>query len=249
LYSVLDLLSSSEKNIVTIEDPVEYQLEGVNQIQVNEAVGLTFARALRSILRQDPDVIMVGEIRDTDTAQVAIRAALTGHLVLSTLHTNNAPGAFVRLADMGIEPYLLAPACNGVIAQRLARTICPHCRTSYYPPDSALAEAGWLGDRNRVFYKGEGCNQCHDSGFRGRTGIFEILEVTADLRQLLRNGTDEEEIKRCASRHGWRPLREEGLRLVERGRSTLEEVLRVTHTETDTRIRAESRHTGWAATG
>jgi type IV pilus assembly protein PilB len=239
LYSVLDLLSSPEKNIVTIEDPVEYQLDGINQIQVHDAVGLTFARALRSILRQDPDVIMVGEIRDSDTARVAIQAALTGHLVLSTLHTNNAPGAFVRLVDMGIERYLLASAFNGVVAQRLARTICPYCRTSYYPPESALADAGWLGDRDRVFYKGEGCKQCHDSGFRGRSGIYEILEVTEELRQCLHSADNEEEIKRVGRKHGWRPLREEGLRLVEEHRSTLEEVLRVTHAEAEARIRAE----------
>lgn len=239
LYSVLDLLSSPEKNIVTIEDPVEYQLDGINQIQTNDAVGLTFARALRSILRQDPDIIMVGEIRDADTARVAIQAALTGHLVLSTLHTNNAPGAFVRLADMGIERYLLASAFNGVVAQRLARTICPYCRTSYYPPESALADAGWLGQNDRVFYKGEGCKQCHDSGFRGRAGIYEILEVTEEVRQVVHRAQDEEELKVVARRHGWRPLREEGLRLVEEHQSTLEEVLRVTHAETEARTRAE----------
>ncbi len=240
LYSVLDLLSSPDRNIITIEDPVEYQLDGINQIQVHETIGLTFARALRSILRQDPDVIMVGEIRDHDTARVAIQAALTGHLVLSTLHTNNAPGAFVRLADMGIEPYLLASAFNGVIAQRLARTICPHCRTSYYPSDAALSDAGWLQDRQRAFYKGEGCKQCHDSGYRGRMGVFEVLEVTDELRGGLHDLSDEERIKEIVRRHGWRPLREEGLRLVEQGRSTLEEVLRVTHAETESRTRAEA---------
>ena len=239
LYSVLDLISSSERNIVTLEDPVEYQLDGVTQIQVNEAIHFTFARALRSILRQDPDVIMVGEIRDEDTARVAIHAALTGHLVLSTLHTNSAPGAFARLTDMGIERYLLASAFNGIIAQRLARKICPHCRTSYYPPDSALADAGWLGDRSRVFYKGEGCSHCHDSGFRGRCGVFEILEVTDDLRPVLHSFEEEEQIKREARRVGWRPLREEGLLLVERGVSTLEEILRVTHATTEDRTRAE----------
>jgi len=239
LYSVLDLLSSAERNIVTIEDPVEYQLDGINQIHVNEAVGLTFARALRSILRQDPDVIMVGEIRDHDTARVAIQAALTGHVVLSTLHTNSAPAAFVRLTDMGIEPYLLASAFNGVIAQRLARTICPRCRTSYYPSDAALADAGWLHDKNRVFHKGEGCKHCHDSGFRGRIGIFEILEVTDPVRQYLHSHADEEALKAFARQHGWQPLREAGLRLVDAGFSTLEEVLRVTHAESEDRTRAE----------
>jgi len=239
LYSVLDLLCSPERNIVTIEDPVEYQLDGISQIQVNEAIGLTFARALRSILRQDPDVIMVGEIRDSETARVSIQAALTGHLVLSTLHTNSAPGAFVRLADMGIERYLLASAFNGVVAQRLARTICPHCRTSYFPSEAALADAGWLGQTQRVFSKGEGCKQCHDSGFRGRAGIYEILEVTEAVRSCIHSAEDEEQIKAVVRQHGWRPLREEGLLLVEQGRSTLEEVLRVTHAETEARTRAE----------
>jgi type IV pilus assembly protein PilB len=241
LYSVLDLLSSPEKNIVTIEDPVEYQLDGINQIHVNDAVGLTFARALRSILRQDPDVIMVGEIRDHETARVAIQAALTGHLVLSTLHTNSAPATFIRLADMSIEPYLLASAFNGVIAQRLARRICPHCRTSYYPSDSALADAGWLGQTERVFFKGEGCNQCHDSGFRGRTGIFELLEVTDEVRRHLHDISDEDSLRSFVREHGWRPLRDEGLELVERGVSTLEEVLRVTHAGTEGRTRAETQ--------
>ena len=239
LYSVIDLLSSSERNIITIEDPVEYQLDDINQIHVNEAIGLTFARALRSILRQDPDVIMVGEIRDQDTARVAIQAALTGHLVLSTLHTNSAPASFIRLADMGIEPYLLASAFNGVVAQRLARTICPHCRTSYYPSDTALTDAGWLGDAKRVFYKGEGCAQCHDSGYRGRKGIYESLDVTDAVRQFLHDVDDEEALRQFAWKHGWRPLREVGLRLVEAGESTLEEVLRVTHAESEDRTRAE----------
>ena len=241
LYSVLELLASPERNIVTIEDPVEYQLDGINQIQVHDQVGFSFVRALRSVLRQDPDVIMVGEIRDVDTARVAIQAALTGHLVLSTLHTNSAPGAFTRLANMGIEPYLLASAINGVLAQRLARTICTHCRTSYYPPESALQEAGWHGDRARVFYKGEGCARCHDTGFLGRNGVYEILCVTDELRLALQTDVDEESIRAAARRDGWRPLREEGLRLVQTGRSTLEEVLRVTHAEAEARTRAERR--------
>jgi len=226
---------------VTIEDPVEYQFDGVNQIQVHDAIGMTFARALRSILRQDPDVIMVGEIRDGETARVAIQAALTGHLVLSTLHTNNAPGAFVRLADMGVEPYLLASSFNGVVAQRLARTICSNCRTSYFPSERVLADAGWQDRHDRVFYKGEGCKQCHDSGFRGRTGIFELLEVTDDIRAVLHDLEDESTLTNIARRHGWRPLREEGLRFADEGRSTLEEILRVTHAEAEGATRAESR--------
>ncbi len=239
LYSVLELLSAVERNIVTIEDPVEYQLDGINQIQTNEAVGLDFVRALRSVLRQDPDVIMVGEIRDVETARVAIQAALTGHLVLSTLHTNSAPGAFTRLANMGVESYLLAAAINGVVAQRLARKICPHCRTSYYPSESALADAGWKGDASAVFYKGEGCSKCHDSGFLGRAGIYEVLEVTDPVRHELQREVDEEAVRRAARKAGWLPLREEGLHLVQTGRSTLEEVLRVTHAESEGRTRAE----------
>jgi len=239
LYSALDLLSSSERNIVTVEDPVEYQLDMINQIQVAEHVGLTFARALRSILRQDPDVIMVGEIRDQDTARVAIQAALTGHLVLSTLHTNDSPGAITRLTDMGVEPYLIASALNGVVAQRLARTICPHCRTSYFPSPSALAEAGWEKAGPRAFQKGEGCSRCHDSGFRGRLGIYEVLEVDDGTRELIHHEKDEQQIRRHLRERGWRSLREEGLHLVQAGLSTLEEVLRVTHTETHEEIRAE----------
>ncbi len=239
LYSVLDLLATPEKNIVTIEDPVEYQLDLINQIQVNDTIGMTFARALRSILRQDPDVVMVGEIRDEPTARVAIQAALTGHLVMSTLHTNNAPGAFVRLSDMGIESYLLASAFNGVVAQRLARTICPQCRTSYYPSEAVLRDAGWADEPDRVCYKGEGCKHCHDSGYRGRLGIFEIIEVSDEVRTAIHSLTDESGLIQVVRRHGWRPLREEGLQLVIDGRSTLEEVLRVTHAEAENRTRAE----------
>ncbi|MFQ5413958.1 MAG: GspE/PulE family protein, partial [Phycisphaerae bacterium] len=171
LYSALDLLRSESTNLVTIEDPVEYQLPLVNQIQVNEAVGLTFVRALRSILRQDPDVIMVGEIRDQDTAQVAVQAALTGHVVLSTLHTNDCPGAVMRLIDMGVEPFLIASSVLGFIAQRLARTICRSCKTSYYPPPGLLERVGWESRTNELFQKGEGCRECNNTGFRGRIGI------------------------------------------------------------------------------
>ncbi|HSW47085.1 MAG TPA: ATPase, T2SS/T4P/T4SS family [Phycisphaerae bacterium] len=241
LYSALDLLRSVERNIVTVEDPVEYQLDLINQIQVAEHVGMTFSRALRSILRQDPDVIMVGEIRDADTAGVAIQAALTGHLVLSTLHTNDSPGAITRLTDMGVEPYLIASCLNGVVAQRLARTICPHCRTSYFPSPTALAQAGWEKMGPRAFQKGGGCRQCHDSGFKGRLGVYEVIEVDDSLRDMIHHQKDEQSIKTCLRRNGWRSLREEGLYLVETGRSTLEEVLRVTHTDTEEQIRAEEK--------
>lgn len=233
LYSALDLLRTTERNIVTVEDPVEYQLDLVNQIQVHEAIGLTFARALRSILRQDPDVIMVGEIRDEATARVAIQAALTGHLVLSTLHTNDAPGAITRLLDMGIEPYLIGASLVGVVAQRLARTICKSCKTHTMPPASLLEEAGWdprnLG--HATFYKGEGCRQCHDSGYRGRIGIFEVMEVDNRLRRMICDNVEEGAIREYLRENGWLSLREEGLLLVREGKSTLEEIMRVTHME------------------
>lgn len=241
LYSALDLLRSVERNIVTIEDPVEYQLDLINQIQTQENVGLTFARALRSILRQDPDVIMVGEIRDSDTARVAIQAALTGHMVLSTLHTNDCPSSLTRLIDMGVEPYLVASAVNGIVAQRLARTICPSCKTSYYPQPSVLADAGWSDNKPRAFQRGEGCRQCHESGFRGRLGIYEVMEIDDQIRTFIHARASEQETRRYLNTIHHLDLRQEGLRLVEEGLSPLEEVLRVTHMETQSAIRAEQR--------
>ena len=229
LYSALDLLRSPEMNIITIEDPVEYQLDLVNQTHVNEGVGLTFARALRSILRQDPDIVMVGEIRDQDTARVAVQAALTGHLVLATLHTNDAPGAVARLLDMGIEPYLLSSALNGVVAQRLARTICPACATKYYPSEHELADAGLADQVGRPFRKGGGCPQCHDSGFRGRCGIYEVMEVTPELRRMVHRAAPSHEIREQFRKLGGRTLRDEGVAIAMEGVTSLEEVLRVTH--------------------
>ena len=231
LYSALDLLRSPERNIVTVEDPVEYQLDLINQIQVHEAIGLTFARALRSILRQDPDVIMVGEIRDEETARVAVQAALTGHLVLATLHTNDAPGAVARLLDMGVEPYLLSSALNGAIAQRLARTVCPNCATKYYPAENVLRDAG-LGEKpGRVFRKGTGCEQCHNSGYHGRIGIYEVMEVNPEIRRMIHRAAPSHELREYLRRHGVMALREEGVHIALEGKSTLEEVLRVTHSE------------------
>jgi type IV pilus assembly protein PilB len=216
---------------VTVEDPVEYQLETVNQIQVNEAVGLSFARALRSILRQDPDIVMVGEIRDQDTARVAVQAALTGHLVLSTLHTNDCPGGVARLADMGIEPYLISASCLGFIAQRLARTICPSCKTSYYPSSELLESVGWGHRSNELFAKGEGCRACHNTGFRGRVGIYEVMLTDAEMKRLIEKSAAEAEIRTYLAQTGWRTLREKALDVVDRGESTLEEVMRVTRAE------------------
>ena len=233
LYSALDLLRSPETNIVTIEDPVEYQLDLVNQIQVMESIGLTFARALRSILRQDPDIIMVGEIRDEETARVGVQAALTGHLVLATLHTNDAAGAVTRLLDMNIEPYLLSSSLNGVVAQRLARTICPGCATKYYPADHVLRDAHLADKAGRPFRKGTGCQQCHDTGYRGRLGVYEVMEVNGDLRPMIHRAVPSHELRDQWRKQGGLTLREEGILLSLEGRSSLEEVLSVTHGETD----------------
>jgi type IV pilus assembly protein PilB len=231
LYSAIDLLRNETVNIVTIEDPVEYQLPLINQIQVNERVGLNFVRALRSVLRQDPDVVMVGEIRDEETSRVAIQAALTGHLVLSTLHTNDCPGGVMRLLDMGIEPYLLSSSVLGFVAQRLARTICQSCRTSYYPPAELLKSVGWAQRGNELFQRGEGCRECNNTGFRGRIGIYEVMLLDAELKRIIHRGATETDIRIYLAQSGWRTLREKALDLVDLGKSTLEEVLRVTRSE------------------
>ncbi len=231
LYSALDLLRGPEDNILTVEDPVEYQLDLVNQIQVNELIGLTFSRALRSILRQDPDIIMVGEIRDQDTARVAVQAALTGHLVLATLHTNDSPGAVARLVDMGIEPYLLSSAFNGAVAQRLARTICPACATKYYPTEQVLHDAGLHDHGGKPFRKGGGCQRCHNSGFQGRCGIYEVFEVTPELRRMIHHGRPTHELREKMRINGALTLREEGVLLAIEGKTCLEEVLRVTQND------------------
>jgi type IV pilus assembly protein PilB len=229
LYSALDLLRSPEVNIVTVEDPVEYQLDMVNQIQVNDHIQFSFARALRSILRQDPDVIMVGEIRDEDTARVAIQAALTGHLVLATLHTNDAPATITRLNDMGIESYLLSAALQGVVAQRLARKICPSCETRYHPSERVLADAGIPELSGRAFRKGAGCRQCHDSGYRGRLGIYELMEVTPTIRRMINEMAPVHDVRRRIRDGGGLSLREEGVLLAIAGKTSVEEVLRATH--------------------
>jgi type IV pilus assembly protein PilB len=229
LYSAMELIKSVHSNIVTVEDPVEYQLELINQVQTGSARAMTFANALRSILRQDPDVIMVGEIRDAETAEVAIQAALTGHLVLSTLHTNDSAGAVTRLLDMGIAPFKIAAALVGVVAQRLVRTICPNCRTHYYPTAEFLQMLNYTGDTRRSFHKGEGCQQCFDTGFRGRRGVYEILMVTREMRNLIAQDLDVERLRECQRREGHRTLLEEGIRLAEEGKTSPEEVARVAY--------------------
>lgn len=231
LYSALDLLRSPELNIVTVEDPVEYQLDLINQIQVHESIGLSFARTLRSILRQDPDIIMIGEIRDQETAHVSVQAALTGHGVLATLHTNDAPGAVARLCDMGVEPYLLSSALNGVVAQRLARTICSSCTMKYYPSEMVLADAGIPEMSGKAFRKGAGCTSCHDSGFLGRMGIYEFMEVTPELRRLIYRNAPTHQLRGLLHKQGQLSLREEGVRLAIDQLTSLEEVIRVTQVD------------------
>jgi type IV pilus assembly protein PilB len=247
LYSALDLLRSPELNIITVEDPVEYQLDLINQVQVHEAIGLTFAKILRSVLRQDPDVIMVGEIRDEETARVAVQAALTGHLVLATLHTNDAPGATARLLDMGIEAYLLSGALNGAVAQRLVRTVCDGCATKYYPAEQVLKDAGLADKGGMAFTKGAGCERCHNSGYRGRAGIYEIMEVTDDIRRLIHRASPTHELRATLREQRVLTLREEGVRLAMRGRSSLEEVLRATHVDDESEPVGTERQTGTPA--
>ena len=229
LYSSLSTINSMEKNIITIEDPVEYELPLIRQTQVNVKAGLTFASGLRSILRQDPNIVMVGEVRDKETADIAIQASLTGHLVLSTLHTNDAPSAITRLIDMGIEPFLIASSVIGILAQRLVRMICPKCREKYSPTAEELTSMGISSEKkNIVFYKGKGCSECKDTGYRGRVGIFELLVVTEDIRRLITKKSSSEEIKEKARENGMRFLNEDGLDKVKSGITTIEEVLRVT---------------------
>ena len=227
LYSALELIKSVHRNIVTVEDPVEYQIELVNQVQIESQRGVSFAGALRSILRQDPDVIMVGEIRDAETAQVAVQAALTGHLVLSTLHTNDCCGAITRLTDMGIVPYKIAAAIVGVIAQRLMRKVCPSCRSFHYPPEEVLSLIEYEGDRRRQFVRGEGCRDCHDTGFQGRRGIYEVLTCTREIRDLICKGASVDALKFAHRHAGGRTLLDEAIRMAEGGETSLDEVVRV----------------------
>ena len=229
LYSAVELIKSVQRNIVTVEDPVEYQLDQINQVQVSSAKSMQFSDALRSILRQDPDVIMVGEIRDAETASIAIQAALTGHLVLSTLHTNDSFGAVTRLRDMGIEPFKIAASLLGVIAQRLVRTICPACDIAYYPESEQLDAIRYQGDRRRQFHRGQGCRECFDTGYRGRTGIYEIFSLDRTAREIItRNGTTDE-LRINHRKLGRSLLLDEGVHLAEQGRTTVEEVLEVAY--------------------
>lgn len=229
LYATLNVLNTPEKNIITIEDPVEYRLKGINQIQINPKAGLTFARVLRSIIRASPDIIMVGEIRDKETAKIAIEAALTGHLVLSTLHTNDAPSAISRLIEMGVEPFLVSSAIRCVQAQRLARRLCPECKEPYSPKLEWLKELEFPNPEEvTVLYRPRGCPTCNNTGYKGRIGIYEVMEVNDEIEMLAAKKAPAEKIKEAALKNGMRTLRQDGLMKAKLGITSIEEVLRVT---------------------
>jgi type II secretion system protein E len=227
LYTALQEINDSVRKIITIEDPIEYQLRGINQIQVSEKTGLTFARGLRSILRHDPDVILVGEIRDQETAQIAVQASLTGHLVFSTLHTNDSPGALTRLVDMGVEPYLVASSLEAVLAQRLVRLLCPHCKTEDCSDAAQALQERIELLKDAAIFRGQGCRFCRQTGYHGRHGIFEMLSVNNEIRQMILRNCSSTEIREAARRNGLRLLSDDGWRLVRQGITTPEEVFRV----------------------
>ncbi len=228
LYAALNYLNSIEKNIVTIEDPVEYQIDIINQNEVRGGVGLSFAKILKHVLRQDPDIVMVGEIRERETAEIAVQAALTGHLVLSTLHTNDSVGAVTRLIDMGVEPYLLSSALLGVVGQRLVRTICPNCRSEFLAPPELIDQYGWSGDGDIKLARGKGCESCYDSGFKGRMGIHELLSTDGDLQKLIISSPSRDDLTEYLEQRHFRNLFHDGLGRVLEKRTTIEEVSRVT---------------------
>jgi type II secretory ATPase GspE/PulE/Tfp pilus assembly ATPase PilB-like protein len=229
LYSVLQVINTPQRNIVTVEDPVEYRLPGGTQVQVRPVTGLTFVSALRSILRQDPDIILVGEIRDLETAEIAVSAALTGHLVLSTLHTNDAAGAVSRLINIGIPPFLVASALVGTAAQRLVRTICPRCKGAYEPrpEDRELVKRGPRGRQGKRLYRGTGCHYCGQTGYHGRKAIFEVLPVSPSIRGMIVDGCSDASLKEQAIAEGMRTLRMSAVDEVLRGVTTIDEVMRV----------------------
>jgi len=230
LYAGLNELNDIKTKILTAEDPVEYDIDGLCQVQVNTEVGLTFAKALRSFLRQDPDIILVGETRDLETAQIAVQASLTGHLVLTTLHTNDAPSSIVRLIDLGIEPFLLTATIEGIVAQRLVRTVCKHCKEEYVPEEEELMELELTPDnvRGKHFMRGKGCDKCNGSGYKGRLGLYEIMEINDELRELIMNGASTAIMRDRARKQGMRLLRESGLLAIYEGVTTIDEVVRET---------------------
>jgi type IV pilus assembly protein PilB len=230
LYATLNQINDTERNIITVEDPVEYRLPGINQVQVNSRAGLTFASALRSILRADPDVVLIGEIRDRETAMIAIEAALTGHLVLSTLHTNDAPSSLPRLVEMGVEPYLVASSVDCVVAQRLLRKLCGKCREGYQPDQAELAEAGFpeeMWDEVDELFRAVGCSVCAKTGFRSRMGIYEVMTITEEIERMIVDRASSDEVRRSALKDGMITLREDGLEKARAGLTSIQEVLRV----------------------
>jgi type IV pilus assembly protein PilB len=233
LYALLNMINSKEKNIITIEDPVEYRLALIRQTQINPKAGINFATGLRSILRQDPDIIMIGEIRDLDTSEIAMQAALTGHLVLSTLHTNDAPEAISRLVDIGVESYLISSSVMGILAQRLVRTICPDCKVPYQVDPKVMKDLGedvLKSKGSLTLYRGKGCKNCKQSGYRGRTGIFELLLVNEEIKRLISEKASTQVIREVAKKTGGMvSLRSDGLRKVMQGITTLDEVDRVAY--------------------
>ena len=235
LYTALNAINDSIRKIITIEDPVEYQLKGVNQIQVSEKAGLTFARGLRSILRHDPDVVLIGEIRDQETAQIAVQASLTGHLVFSTLHTNDAPGALTRLVDMGVEPYLVASSLEAVLAQRLVRVLCKHCKIEDASPAALSFKAKMGIPKETIFFRSVGCRECRNTGFHGRHGIYEWMDTDDEIRELILENASTDKIRNAARAGGMRNLADDGWRLVRQGLTTVEEVLSVTTAKEVTR--------------
>src|SRR2546428_1281000 len=229
-YSALSELNKPDVNISTAEDPVEYNLMGINQVQVREQIGLSFAACLRSFLRQDPDIILVGEVRDLETAEIAVKAALTGHLVLSTLHTNDAPSTINRLMNMGIEPFLVSTSVNLICAQRLVRRICRECREEIHMPAQALVDIGFLAEEapRLKLFKGRGCGNCNNTGYRGRIGLYEVMDISDDIRELILSGASSIELRRRAVEEGMVTLRGSGLQKLREGVSTVEEVVRET---------------------
>ncbi len=230
LYAVLNVINSIEKNIITVEDPVEYRLAGCNQVQVSEKAGMTFAAGLRSILRNDPDIVMIGEIRDKETAQISIESALTGHLVLSTLHTNDSASTLTRLTEMGIEPFLTASAVDSVLAQRLARRLCPECKKEYNPEKDIIEKYNLPKKKGKppTLFKAEGCRACNDTGYKGRLGLFELLLVSEEIEKLCVDRATGDDISNQAIKEGMRTLREDGILKALKGHTSIEEILRVT---------------------
>lgn len=228
LYSLLKDLNQEDRNIITVEDPVEFSMDGINQVNVNAKAGLTFASGLRSILRQDPDIVMLGEIRDAETAEIAVRAAITGHLVLSTIHTNDAPSSIVRLKDMGLAPYLVSSALVGIIAQRLIRKLCVECKEEYEASDYEKEILGVEKDKSLTLYRKVGCNKCNNTGYKGRVGIYEIMQINKEIRELINRDASVEDITNAALRNGMKTLSKSAINVILKGNSTIEELLRVT---------------------